>query len=100
MSEACARLRSLAMAESSSSWSLGEYAVSIRSDFRSTASLPPHQPRWIRHVHNTLTTLQDAIRPYSDTAADMSRNVRHLEDEFAARHDVSVADFPRYSAYF
>ena len=28
-----------------SSWSLGEYAVSIRSDFRSTASLPPHQPR-------------------------------------------------------
>ena len=25
-----------------SSWSLGEYAVSIRSDFRSTASLPPH----------------------------------------------------------
>jgi hypothetical protein len=31
-----------AAAESSSSWSLGEYAVSIRSDFRSTASLPPH----------------------------------------------------------
>ena len=30
--------RSLAMAESSSSWSLGEYAVSIRSDFRSTAN--------------------------------------------------------------
>ena len=31
-----------AVAESSSSWSLGEYAVPIRSDFRSTASLPPH----------------------------------------------------------
>ena len=31
-----------AAAESSYSWSLGEYAVSIRSDFRSTASLPPH----------------------------------------------------------
>ena len=30
-----------AAAESSSSCSLGEYAVSIRSDFRSTASLPP-----------------------------------------------------------
>ena len=31
-----------AAAESSSSWNLGEYAVSIRSDFCSTASLPPH----------------------------------------------------------
>ena len=36
-----------AAAESSSSWSLGEYAVSIRSDFRSTASLPPRQPQRI-----------------------------------------------------
>ena len=25
------------------SWTLGEYAVSIRSDLRSPASLPPHQ---------------------------------------------------------
>ena len=32
-----------ALAEGSSSWTLGEYAVSIRSDLRSTASLPPHQ---------------------------------------------------------
>ena len=36
-----------AAAESSSSWSLGGYAVSIRSDFRSTASLPPRQPQRI-----------------------------------------------------
>ena len=28
-----------------SSWTLGEYAVSIRSDIRSTTSLLPHQPR-------------------------------------------------------
>ena len=47
-----------AAAESSSSWSLGEYAVSIRSDFRSTASLPPRP----QHA----ATLQDAIRLYSD----------------------------------
>ena len=29
-----------ALAEGSFSWTLGEYAVSIRSDLRSTASLP------------------------------------------------------------
>ena len=34
-----------AAAEGSSSWTLGEYAVSIRSDLRSTASLPPHHVR-------------------------------------------------------
>ena len=44
-----------AAAESSSSWSLGEYAVSIRSDFRSTASLPPHQSRQIRRGQTLLT---------------------------------------------
>ena len=37
-SEACARQCSLAVAGSSSSRSLGEYAVSARSDFRSTAN--------------------------------------------------------------
>ena len=38
------------MAESSSSWSLGEYAVSIRSDFRSTANFaaPPDGSRGSR----------------------------------------------------
>ena len=42
-----------AAAEGSSSWTLGEYAVSIRSDLRSTASLPPHKPRQIAyHIHN------------------------------------------------
>ena len=50
-----------AAAESSSSWSLGEYAVSIRSDFRSPASLPPRPqhaadatrryPTLFRHSH-------------------------------------------------
>jgi len=58
------RIRSAA-AESSSSWSLGEYAVSIRSDFRSTASLPPHQPRQICRVHNTLSMPSDAILPFA-----------------------------------
>ena len=44
-------------AAESSSWSLGEYAVSIRSDFRSTASLPPHQSRQIRRGQTLLTHL-------------------------------------------
>ena len=34
-----------AVAECSSSRTLGEYAVSARSDIRSTASLQMHQPR-------------------------------------------------------
>ena len=33
-----------AVAECSSSRTLGEYAASARSDIRSTASLPPHKP--------------------------------------------------------
>ena len=37
-SEACARPRLLAAFEDSSSWSLGEYAVSVRSDLRSAAT--------------------------------------------------------------
>ena len=32
-------------AAAESSWSLGEYAASARSDIRSTTSLPPHKPR-------------------------------------------------------
>ncbi len=40
-------------AEGSSSWTLGEYAVSIRSDLRSPASLPQHKPRQIvYHIYN------------------------------------------------
>ncbi len=46
-----------AAAESSSSWSLGEYAVSIRPGLRSTASLPPHQSRQIRRGQTLLTHL-------------------------------------------
>ena len=34
-----------AVSEGSSSWTLGEYAVSIRSDLRSAASLMLYKPR-------------------------------------------------------
>ena len=49
-SEACARPCLLAASEGSSSWSLGEYAVSIRSDLRSTAKVaaPPDGSRGSR----------------------------------------------------
>ena len=62
------------MAESSSSWTLGEYAVSIRSDFRSTASLPPHQQRQIRTPVATASRLaygSGDMRPQH--AADATR---------------------------
>ena len=66
-----------AVSESSSSWNLGEYAVSIRPGLRSTASLPPHQSRQIRRVHNMLPTLQDAI-DYIPTQPQPCRALRHL----------------------
>ena len=40
--------------EGSSSWSLGEYAVSIRSDLHSPASLLPHKMRQIAYrIYNS-----------------------------------------------
>ena len=57
-----------AVAEGSSSWSLGEYAVSIRPGLRSTASLPPHQSRQIRRGQTLLTHLHthegEVVCPY------------------------------------
>ena len=52
------------MAESSSSWSLGEYAVSIRSDFRSTASLPP-RPQHAADATRRYPTLFRPLQPFA-----------------------------------
>ena len=57
------RIRS-AVAESSSSWSLGEYAVSIRSDFRSTASLPP-RPQHAADATRRYPTLFRPLQPFA-----------------------------------
>ena len=53
-----------AAAESSSSWSLGEYAVSIRSDFRSTASLPP-RPQHAADATRRYPTLFRPLQPFA-----------------------------------
>ena len=65
------------------------------SNIRSTASLPPHQPRQKCRDPITLATLQDAIRHYSGTAAAMSRHIRYLSRDapilFTALHSLSHA---------
>ena len=63
-----------AAAESSSSWSLGEYAVSPRSDLRSPASLPAASTTRCRRYK----TLYDSIPP-QPLRGDSARFRGHLK---------------------
>ena len=51
-------------AAAESSWNLGEYAVSIRSDFRSTASLPP-RPQHAADATRRYPTLFRPLQPFA-----------------------------------
>ena len=76
-----------AVAECSSSRTLGEYAVSARSDIRSITSLPPHKPWQNADLYSTSGKEDHEEADYRKRIGDLRK--KHKAEE-RSEHDVGV----------